>query len=267
MSEHEENTRLDATEEPEAVATYEDLASCVSLPLAAALLTEEAVHDGCREAKGLGLRGVLVRPSDLDLVTNWVKGSALKLGCVTGYPGGSSTTASRLYEAREVMRRGVAELTVTMNLGKLLSRKFLYLESELLQMAEQCRQNNVRLRVLIEVDHLTRDLVLIGIRLCKRTMVDSLDLLFTKGEGEFQLGVTRYVLHHAKGKLAVAVHAPEISLENALALRTEGASDLVCQNAPALMADWREELARQEAERKAKQAEQAAGRGAPLPPS
>lgn len=241
---------------------YEDLARMVGLPLVDGALTEEQVFAGCSEANRLGAGETVIRPADVDLARNWVQESAARMACLTGFPGGSSTTPARLYEARDVLRRGVKQLVVTMNLGKLVSRKFLYLESELLQLAESCRQNEAQLRVLFEVEQLQQDHVLIGVRLCKRTGVQGMDLWFRVSNEEFISGVARYVLHHARGKLAVSVHAPAMSLASALALREAGVGRLVTPQAGALLAAWEEEL-----ERRRKEAEASPAAAEPEPPS
>lgn len=227
---------------------FEDLASRLALSLANSVLTEEAVYDGCRAAIASRLGAVLLRPSDLDLAKNWLSGSGVKLCAMTGYPGGASTTAARLYEARDVFRRGAAELALTMNLGKLVSRKFLYLESELLQMAEHTRQAGARLRAVFEVDDVQRDHILIGIRLAKRTGVDVIELAFRSGDVARMAGVVRYVAHHAKGRIGIAVQAPEFTLDAALALYEAGTDTLVTPAAVPLAEAWRAELERREKE-------------------
>lgn len=231
-----------------ACTRYEDLASRLVLSLADGSITEEAVYEGCRAAIANQVRAVLVRPSDIDLAKNWLAGSAVKLGTLTGYPGGSSTTAARLYEARDVLRRGATELALTMNLGKLVSRKFLYLESELLQMTEQSRQANAQLRAVFEVDDVQQDHILIGVRLAKRTSVDVMELAFRRGAAERMAGVVRYVAHHAKGKIGIAVQTPEMTLDSAMALYQAGADTLVTPVAVSVLDAWRTELHRREEE-------------------
>lgn len=236
-------------------STYEDLASFLSLPLTEATLTEEQVFAGCQQAGALGISEVLVRPADADLAGKWTASGPCRLACLTGYPGGSSTTPARLYESRDVLRRGVRDLVVTMNLGKLLSRKFLYLESELLQIAENCRQHDARLRILFEVEDLQQDHVLIGIRLCKRTAANGMGLLFRRASLDYQVGVARYVLHHAKGKLSVVLHTPNATLQHALTLRALGVYGIVTTQVEGLLTEWRAELERREQEAKAREAE------------
>lgn len=241
---------LDGNEEiaRPAFACYEDLASRLALSLSDATLTEEAVYDGCRAAIASRMGAVLVRPSDIDLTKKWLAGSAVKLTTMTGYPGGSSTTAARLYEARDVLRRGASELALTMNLGKLVSRKFLYLESELLQMVEHSRQAGARLRAVFEVDDVQQDHILIGIRLAKRTGVDAMDLAFRAGSVERMAGVARYATHHAKGKVGIAIQAPELTLDAAIALYEAGADALATPAAVSVLDAWRTELERRKEE-------------------
>lgn len=242
-----------AVEAPEdaPLPTYEELAHAVGLPLVEAALSEEQVFAGCGEGNRLDMGEVLVRPADVDLARNWVDRGAQRMACLTGFPGGCSTTAARLYEARDLLRRGVKQLLVTMNLGKLVSRKFLYLESELLQLAESCQQNQASLRLLFEVESLQQDHVLIGVRLCKRTGAQGMDLHFRGASEDFLRGVTRYVQHHARGKLAVAVHAPTFTLECARELQQQGVTRLVTPRAAALLAAWREEVDRRHKEAEA----------------
>jgi deoxyribose-phosphate aldolase len=233
---------------------YEDLAARVSLSLAAPAITEEEVYEGCQAAIARSAAEVLVRPSDVDLCKNWLAGSAVKLSSLTGFPGGSSTTAARLYEARDVVRRGVTELAVAMNLGKLVSRKFLYLESELMQLAEQCHQASAKVRAVFETDHLQQDHVLIGVRLIKRTGFDAVDLQFQAGATppgpalDRMAAIVRYVFHHARGKFAVRVLAPSLSWETAQVLLAAGADAFAITNAAAVLDAWREELQRREEE-------------------
>lgn len=261
----EDYARVEEDPRPPFVS-YEDLADRVSLSLVDGKLTEDAVYEGCQAARSLGADAVLVRPSDVDLVKNWLASSSVKLNSLTGFPGGTSTTGARLYEARDVVRRGAMELAVAMNLGKLVSRKFLYLEAELLQLVEQCRQAQAKLRAVFEMENLQQDHVLIGVRLCKRTGVEMMDLAFGDSNGERQAAIVRYVSHHAKGKIQIGVFAPRISLDSAIKMYAAGAESFVCSDAATLLQSWRSEIQRRKEEEERRIKEQgAASSPAPIP--
>ena len=124
---------LDNSEARPPLGSYQDLARMIDHSLVRPELTEEQVERGCRTAVEHGVASVTVRPSDLDLAVNWLSGSEVAIGAVAGFPHGSGTTAAKLYEVRDLLRRGAREVDAVINIGKLLSRRFQYVEMELRQ--------------------------------------------------------------------------------------------------------------------------------------
>ena len=61
---------------------------------------------------------------------------------------------------------------MVINIGKLLSRQFQYVETELLQMAKACHESGAILKVIFENAYLTDDLKIIACKICKRAEVD-----------------------------------------------------------------------------------------------
>src|SRR5260370_8792286 len=61
---------------------------------------------------------------------------------------------------------------MVLNIGKLRSRAFQYIETELLQMAEACHQNGAILKVIFENAYLTDELKIVACRICGRAGVD-----------------------------------------------------------------------------------------------
>lgn len=148
--------------------SYEDLAGRMDHHLLQPDFHDEDVAKGCRLAVSLGTATVLVRPSDADLAVRLLEGTAVKPASVVGFPHGSATTGVKLYEARDLLRRGIREIEAVMNLGKLLSRQFQYVEMELMQLAKACRDEGAFLKVVLENAYLTEDLKIIACKVCKR---------------------------------------------------------------------------------------------------
>ena len=90
------------------LATYDSLARLIDHPLVKPELTDEQVIEGLELAKRYGIACVSVRPTDIDLAVRTLQGSAVKPGAVCGFPHGSQNTATKLYEARDMVRRGVS---------------------------------------------------------------------------------------------------------------------------------------------------------------
>jgi deoxyribose-phosphate aldolase len=153
--------------------TYQDLAKLMELPLLGPELTEEQIHSGCDLARRYGLATVTVRASDIDLAERWTR-SSITLGAAVDWPHGYSTTAVKQYAARDALRRGAREITVTVNTGKLISRQFQYLEMELLQIAEACHEVGALLSVNLETGHLNEEHKIVACRISKRAGADFL---------------------------------------------------------------------------------------------
>jgi len=129
--------------DPEArppLATYEDLARTIDLPLVRPDVPSERISGGLELAKRFGIACASVRPSDIDLAVRLLEGSRVQPGSVVGFPHGTETTATKLYEARDLLRRGAKELDVVVAIPNLLSREFQYVQIELSQISELCHK-------------------------------------------------------------------------------------------------------------------------------
>ena len=135
-------------------------------------LSEEEVRTGCEIARQYAIAAVTVRPSDADLAVEWMKGSGVAVASVVGYPHGCSTTSVKLYETRDLLRRGVTEIDTVINLGKLISRQFQYVEMETQQMGAACHEGGAILKVAFENGYLTEDLKTIACKIVKRAGAD-----------------------------------------------------------------------------------------------
>jgi len=135
-------------------------------------LSEEEVQTGCEIARQYRIAAVTVRPSDADLAVEWMKGSGVAVASIVGYPHGCSTTSVKLYETRDLLRRGITEVDTVINLGKLISRQFQYVEMELQQMAAACHEGGAILKVAFENGYLTEDLKTIACKIVKRAGAD-----------------------------------------------------------------------------------------------
>jgi len=154
------------------LAAYEDVAGRLELSLTRPNLKEEDVDAACRKALVYSLGAVVVRPSDVDMAVRILGGASVALASVAGFPHGSSNTGTKLYEGRDLLRRGVKEVNLVVNYGKMLSRQFQHVETEVLQMSESCHQSEAILKLVFESAYLAEDLKNILCKVAKRTEAD-----------------------------------------------------------------------------------------------
>src|SRR5450756_3115781 len=104
-----------------ALTTCESLAKLIDHPLVKPELTDERVIEGLELAKRYHIACASVRPCDIDLAVRTLQGSSVKAGGVCGFPHGSENTATKLYEARDLLRRGAREIDMVVAISKPVS--------------------------------------------------------------------------------------------------------------------------------------------------
>jgi deoxyribose-phosphate aldolase len=154
------------------LTTYEGLAKMIDHSLLRPELNEEQVLEGIRLARRYDVASVCGRPGEADLIVRELEGSTVAPSSVVGFPHGGSTTAAKIYEARDLLRRGIKEIDMVLNIGKLISRQFQYVEMELMQIAKACHEEGAILKVIFENAYLTEDLKVIACKISKRAEVD-----------------------------------------------------------------------------------------------
>ena len=146
----------------------EDFVKKVNLPLLKATLTEKELYDRCLAARAHAIAAVIVRPCDVDSALRILNMSSVRVASVAGYPWGSNATATKVYECRDLIRRGVREIYAFPNPGKMLSRQFQHQEIELIQMADDCLAAGVTLKIVIDQGLMNDEMKIILCRMAKR---------------------------------------------------------------------------------------------------
>ncbi len=222
--------------------TYEGLAKMIDHSLVRPELTEADIVEGCRLAKSYHVASVSVRPSDVDAAVRELQSSDVAVGSVAGFPHGSSTTGTKLYEARDLLRRGAKEIDMVLNIGKLRSRAFQYVETELLQMAEACHQNGAILKVIFENAYLTDELKIVACRICNRAGVDFAKTSTGFAPTGYTLEDLRLMRKHLPADIGLKAASGVRTLETALEVYAAGCSRFgATQTAPILEA-WKARL-------------------------
>jgi deoxyribose-phosphate aldolase len=152
--------------------TYESLASLLDHTLLSPELTETQVAHGCELARRYQVAAAVVRPCDIDVAVRILGAGPVKPASVAGFPHGDQNTGTKLYEARDLLRRGAKEIDMVLNVSKLLSRQFQHVETEILQMSDSCHKEGAKLKVIFETAWLTSELKIIAARICTRAEAD-----------------------------------------------------------------------------------------------
>lgn len=109
----------------------------------------------CREAIALGVAAVCVNPEYVDLSARMLQGSGVKVATVVGFPLGATTTAVKVYEARQVVEAGADEVDMVLALGRFKAGEDARVEDEIRAVVEGAGGRTVK--VILETGLLAPD--------------------------------------------------------------------------------------------------------------
>ncbi len=216
----------------------EDLAAALDCALLEPDLDDERVVAGIQEARRYGVSSVTVRPCDIDLAARSLQGSAVRAGSVCGFPHGSQNTAVKLYEARDLLRRGARDLAATIGISRLLSREFQHVQMELLQLSESCHAEHGRLTVILETGYLTDELKVIACACCERAEVDFVAPATGFGPPVDLIAELSFLRRHLPEEIGLQAGGIR-GLDQALALREGGCARISTPNPGAILDEWK----------------------------
>ena len=214
--------------------TYESLAGNLIHTLLDPALSNQQVVDGLQVARRHGIAAVTVRACDVDLAVRTLQGSPVRAGSIVGYPYGFQSTAVKLYEARDLLRRGAREIGTVIGASKLLSREFQQVQTELNQLVEACRAEGANLTVFWDSALLTNELQVIACTCCERA-----DVNFVSATAVSELSFLRKYLPDETGIQATGA----VSLDEALEWQALGFARIATTSTMSILEAWKLRLA------------------------
>ncbi len=136
-------------------------------------MTDEQLKAGCVVAKKYRVASVCIKPYAVKTAVKELKGSGVLVGTVIGFPHGNSTVEIKVAETERACLDGAHEIDMVVNIGKVLSRDWDYVEQEIGAVLDACRRRKVILKVIFENDYLPDDEYKIELcRICSKLGVD-----------------------------------------------------------------------------------------------
>ncbi len=150
-------------------------------------MNDDDLMQGCLLAKEYDVASVCIKPYAVKMAVDILKGSDVKVGTVVGFPHGNSLVEVKVYETEKALADGAEEIDLVINIGKVLSEDWKYIENEIKSVVEITSDKGAVLKVIFENDFLPEDKYKIRLcEICSKYRVDfvktSTGYGFTKGE-------------------------------------------------------------------------------------
>jgi deoxyribose-phosphate aldolase len=135
--------------------TEREVAKTIDHSLLKPELDDADVEAGCRLAAEYDVASVCVRPADVRRAVAILDGSDVKVGTVIGFPHGSSTTATKVFEARDALANGAAELDMVIQIGALRSGRDEDVRDDVAAVVEVAHEAGALVKVILENAYLS----------------------------------------------------------------------------------------------------------------
>lgn len=164
--------------------TTEKLCSMVDHTLLAQTATWEEIRALCDDAMTYKTASVCIPPCYVKRAADYVQGK-LAICTVIGFPNGNTTTAAKVFEAKEAIANGAKEIDMVINIGMLKAGDTDYVLEEIRALKDAC--GALVLKVIIETCLLTDEE---KVTMCKLVTEAGADFIktstgFSKGGATF----------------------------------------------------------------------------------
>jgi len=130
----------------------------------------------CAEARQHGFFSVCVNPVFVPQVKRLLRGSAVKVCCVVGFPLGAQDPQIKLLEARKAIREGAQEVDMVINVGALKGKDDALVLKDIRGVVEACKDGRALSKVILETSLLTDEE---KVRACELSMKAGADYVKT----------------------------------------------------------------------------------------
>jgi deoxyribose-phosphate aldolase len=115
-------------------------------------MTDSDVIAGLEISKKYSVATACVKPYHIPLAVKYLAGTSVLVCPVIGFPHGNSTTAVKVFEAKEAVKAGGKEIDMVINIGKALSKEWDYVEKEIAEINAAVTADGAILKVIFEND-------------------------------------------------------------------------------------------------------------------
>ncbi len=153
-----------------------ELAKMIDHSLLHPTMTDKILEEGCELAKLYDVASVCIKPYAVKKAVELLLGSDVLVGTVIGFPHGNSAIDVKVFETQQAIKDGAVEIDMVVNIGKVLSEDWAYIEKEIGAVVAMTKKHDAILKVIFENDYLPEDKF--KIKLCE--ICSALNVEFVK---------------------------------------------------------------------------------------
>lgn len=135
--------------------TPEELAQYFDHTQLRAYATVEDFKTLCEESRNYGFKMVAINPAPVALCKSLLSGTKVHVGAAIGFPLGQTGIATKKFETLQAIGEGADEIDYVINITQLKEKNYSYLEQEMAEIVEVCKDTGRISKVIFENCYLT----------------------------------------------------------------------------------------------------------------
>ena len=135
----------------------EELAGMIDQTLLKPFVGEEEMRAFCMESAKYCFKMVAVNCATTEYCSRVLKDSGVHVGAAVSFPFGQSTIESKVFETKNAIDNGADEIDYVINIFELKNRNYPYLQREMSEIVDLCRQYGKISKVIFENCYLTEE--------------------------------------------------------------------------------------------------------------
>lgn len=220
--------------------TAHDIAKMIDHSLLRPQLSRQEIEEGCLLAKEYDCASVCVKPCDVEAAYKILKGTDVKVTTVVGFPHGAHLTAVKVMEAHLAMSQGCTELDMVINIDRMKSGDYDYVEKDITAVVEAAHSRGVLVKVIFENFYLTDDEKIRACQMCERAGADWVKTSTGFAAGGATISDLRLMRKTCSPKVQVKAAGGVRTLDGALSVRAVGCTRFGATATKKIIEDARE---------------------------
>ena len=202
--------------------TLEQIAKMIDHSLLPPALTGDELEAGCRLAAEYGVASVCILPYYVRRCAEILAGSGVAPSTTVGFPHGGQVSAVKLAEAQQALADGARELDMVVNISRVLSGDWAYVQTEIAAILHAVRSEGAKLKVIFENCYLQDEHKVRLCEVCGSIGVDWVKTSTGFGTGGATLEDVRLMRAHTPAHVQVKAAGGIRDLDTVLAMRELG---------------------------------------------
>ena len=127
-----------------------EIASKIDHTLLKPEATREEISQLCFEARKFSFASVCINPTHVKLCKSLLRGSAVKVCTVIGFPLGATTPEVKAFETRQAIENGAEEVDMVINIGGLKDKNYELVARDICGVVREAHAHDVLVKVILE---------------------------------------------------------------------------------------------------------------------